>query len=147
MENKKFICENCGKEHDGSYGSGRFCSSACRHSYSAKKIKNRSCLAEIHRKKTSAFGTWKCCYCNFIARTRKELQNHKHTEHQEISKCGGWNKGRTKFDCPSIAKSVEPLKNHIKDGTVIPHKGKHWSDEEKEHLSEKMKQYLKELKA
>lgn len=23
------ICENCGKEHDGSYGSGRFCSKSC----------------------------------------------------------------------------------------------------------------------
>lgn len=31
------VCENCKKEHDGSYGSGRFCSSKCGHSYSAKK--------------------------------------------------------------------------------------------------------------
>jgi hypothetical protein len=23
------ICEFCGKEHDGSYGSGRFCSKSC----------------------------------------------------------------------------------------------------------------------
>ena len=23
------ICENCNKEHDGSYGSGRFCSKSC----------------------------------------------------------------------------------------------------------------------
>ena len=23
------ICENCKKEHDGSYGSGRFCSRSC----------------------------------------------------------------------------------------------------------------------
>lgn len=27
------ICENCGKEHDGSYGSGRFCNISCRSSY------------------------------------------------------------------------------------------------------------------
>lgn len=27
-------CEKCGKEHDGSYGSGRFCSSKCARSYS-----------------------------------------------------------------------------------------------------------------
>ena len=26
-----YICENCGKEHDGSFGSGRFCSSSCSH--------------------------------------------------------------------------------------------------------------------
>ena len=27
-----FICEKCGKEHDGSYGSGRFCSVSCANS-------------------------------------------------------------------------------------------------------------------
>lgn len=30
------ICENCGKEHDGSYGSGRFCSCKCARSFSSK---------------------------------------------------------------------------------------------------------------
>lgn len=30
------ICENCGKEHDGSYGSGRFCSCKCARSFSTK---------------------------------------------------------------------------------------------------------------
>lgn len=34
------ICENCGKEHDGSYGSGRFCSKECARSYSSKQNKN-----------------------------------------------------------------------------------------------------------
>jgi len=28
MSDKK-ICEFCGKEHDGSFGKGRFCSSSC----------------------------------------------------------------------------------------------------------------------
>lgn len=30
------ICENCGKEHDGSYGSGRFCSCKCAHCFCTK---------------------------------------------------------------------------------------------------------------
>lgn len=30
------ICENCGKEHDGSYGSGRFCSCKCARCFSTK---------------------------------------------------------------------------------------------------------------
>lgn len=34
------ICENCGKLHDGSYGSGRFCSKFCAHSYVAKQNLN-----------------------------------------------------------------------------------------------------------
>jgi hypothetical protein len=29
-------CENCGKEHDGSYGSGRFCSNKCARGFSTK---------------------------------------------------------------------------------------------------------------
>jgi len=29
-------CENCNKEHDGSYGSGRFCSSKCARGFSTK---------------------------------------------------------------------------------------------------------------
>lgn len=39
------ICENCGKEHDGSYGSGRFCSKFCSVSYTNKHRKiNRQLL-------------------------------------------------------------------------------------------------------
>ncbi len=30
------ICENCGKEHDGSYGSGRFCDNKCARGFSTK---------------------------------------------------------------------------------------------------------------
>ena len=32
------ICENCGKEHNGEYGSGRFCCSVCARSYSTKFV-------------------------------------------------------------------------------------------------------------
>lgn len=31
------ICENCGKEHDGYYGSGRFCCASCRASFTNKQ--------------------------------------------------------------------------------------------------------------
>lgn len=37
--NKKFECEQCHKEHDGSYGSGRFCSKECARGFSGS---NRS---------------------------------------------------------------------------------------------------------
>lgn len=39
------ICENCGKEHNGSYGSGRFCSKFCARSFSTKYNRN-----EINKK-------------------------------------------------------------------------------------------------
>lgn len=35
------ICENCNKEHDGSYASGRFCSSKCARGYSTKLCRDR----------------------------------------------------------------------------------------------------------
>jgi hypothetical protein len=36
-------CENCNKEHDGNYGSGRFCGKKCARSFSTKKIdKNKT---------------------------------------------------------------------------------------------------------
>ena len=35
------VCENCTKEHDGSYGSGRFCCKKCARSYSTKHIKGQ----------------------------------------------------------------------------------------------------------
>lgn len=39
------ICENCGKEHDGSYGSGRFCSKSCSISWGNKhRTLNRSLI-------------------------------------------------------------------------------------------------------
>lgn len=37
LPNGMFKCENpdCGKEHDGSYASGRFCSDTCRRHYTS----------------------------------------------------------------------------------------------------------------
>lgn len=34
------ICKNCKNEHDGSYGSGRFCSSKCARGFSTKEKRN-----------------------------------------------------------------------------------------------------------
>lgn len=33
-------CENCGKEHAGNYGSGRFCSNKCARGFSTKEKRN-----------------------------------------------------------------------------------------------------------
>lgn len=44
-------CENCGHEHDGSYGSGRFCSQKCARGFSTKE--NRE---QISKKVSKALG-------------------------------------------------------------------------------------------
>lgn len=54
------ICEYCGKEHDGSYGSGRFCSAKCARRYSyqyidedAKARQIKALLDPVNRQKTA----------------------------------------------------------------------------------------------
>lgn len=42
-------CEVCGKEHDGSYGSGRFCSRSCGCKYSSI-TRSKECLEQIKEK-------------------------------------------------------------------------------------------------
>jgi hypothetical protein len=64
------ICENCGKEHDGSYGSGRFCCKECARSFSSKnnkgKLKIGKCIIcgkEIYIDKRSSLKTCMCDDC------------------------------------------------------------------------------------
>lgn len=40
------VCENCGSNHDGSYGSGRFCSTKCARSFSSRNIDHRSLVKD-----------------------------------------------------------------------------------------------------
>lgn len=44
-----YICENCGIEHKGSYGSGRFCSSKCARGFSTKQ-KRKEINAKVSKK-------------------------------------------------------------------------------------------------
>ena len=62
------VCENCGKEHNGSYGSGRFCSKSCKCAFNAKKN---------HWSKNDN-REWKCGVCGLTFPSRKKLQKHQH---------------------------------------------------------------------
>ena len=61
------ICENCGKEHDGSYKTGRFCSKHCQYAYATKYIQKTKtancnlCGKEIIIKKNAQANK---CLCN-----------------------------------------------------------------------------------
>lgn len=120
------ICENpkCGKEHDGSYGSGRFCSKSCRMAYIASKVKNHKCNWNSN-KKSKPFGTWKCPHCDFIGETRAKLKEHQHKEHSQFCVKGGWNRGLTK-ETNSILKQYgkklsKSLKAAYSSGQLIAH--------------------------
>ncbi len=52
------ICEYCVKEHDGSYGSGRFCSTKCSHGFSTKSKRK-----EINRKVSKRLRKYPLKYC------------------------------------------------------------------------------------
>lgn len=138
------ICENpkCGKEHDGSYGSGRFCSSKCAHSYVSKigldrAIKNGTFVSNLIKsgKLQTKEGGWKCRFCQEIFRTRRELSIHKHNEHkEELSNTSkfGWSKGLTKETSLSLAKASKTYKENLKSGKTLPFwKGKHHTEEAK----------------
>jgi very-short-patch-repair endonuclease len=67
------ICECCSVNHDGLYGSGRFCSSVCARSFSTKKNRN-SINEKVSKKLKKPFIVRVCKNCgnsfNALARTK-----------------------------------------------------------------------------
>ena len=107
-----FICENCGKEHNGSYGSGRFCSSKCARSFSTKMNRDK-----INKKVSNTFKnkirngdvdflhykTYNCKYCNkeytILTTQCSRLYCSKECKERwlnEKSKRGGYREGSVK---------------------------------------------------
>ena len=117
-------CENCGKEHDGSYGSGRFCSLHCGKSYIAKKVKNRKSGFTIYSaKRKASYGTWKCQHCGIILESKGRLQKHIHDNHARYDKDGNpiiWNKGLTKETSKLVAKIAKTLHDGYKSKRIKP---------------------------
>lgn len=112
------ICENCKNEHDGSYGSGRFCSKKCAKSFSTKlkrndinlkvsktikeKIKNGETIGFIKPNKDldNGYYTKICSNCSKEYKTRKKSQkycssNCTHTSEEYRKQISKKNKGVT----------------------------------------------------
>ena len=129
-------CPICGKEHDGSYGSGKFCSKHCRYVYIGKQTKNHVC----NFPKAKGRGNWKCCWCGEIFETKLKLIEHKKLFHKNHP---AWNKGLTKETSNIVAKSAITLKQRYESGELVgSFKGKHHSEKTKAQLSELRKEYL-----
>jgi len=88
------ICENvkCKKEHDGSYGSGRFCSQSCANSKHADiarcELKNAPCIvcgAPAKINKRSSVKTARCTKCKETY--LKEYNNIRNKRTQDKRKC------------------------------------------------------------
>lgn len=139
---KNNICENCGNEHDGSYGSGRFCSDHCRRVYSGKRVNiNGKQKCNFRGKRKAPYGTWKCEQCNIVFETRKKLHEHNHQVHP-VQDGSSWNKGLTKESDARIAKYVQTNISRDTYGKVW--RGKHLSVEHRAKTSASMKKFYKE---
>ena len=53
-----FICEQCGKDHDGSFGSGRFCCRSCSNRWVAIHQSKESKIRKIEKGKDNLTHTW-----------------------------------------------------------------------------------------
>lgn len=100
-------CEICGKQHNHTYGSGRFCSRKCAGAF--RKINETSLKLREHLNKLrlngkiskkAIYGTWKCQICQIICETKDKLKLHYITEHN-FSKI---NKIENNFICPYCKK-------------------------------------------
>jgi len=130
LKAKIMICEQCRNEHDGSYGSGRFCSKKCRYQY---HIKNEQ----------SPLGTWTCRYCGLVFETKHKLWEHYHSVHESSlgkphNKGGrAWNRGLTKETDDRVKLGTETYKARIKSGEITPSfLGRHHSEETKRKMSD-----------
>ncbi len=132
-------CENCGKEHNGSYGSGRFCSKSCKQSYIAKQVKHRVCeFTKNSSKYRAPYGTWICSKCNKIFETRRKLTEHCHQNHPLNGKA--WNSGLTKETDNRLKISSEKISKTLKDGYNSKRlKHPEWTKENRLKQSERAK--------
>ncbi len=91
------------------------------------------------RKQKNAYNNWQCKYCEFVGRTRRELQIH----HKDCHNCGkshkAWNKGLTKDTDERIRKYGTSISKALKGTTKPP-----VSDITRQKLSESRKKYIAE---
>lgn len=148
---KHYICENCGQEHDGSYGSGRFCSDHCKRSFCAKKRKKFPTKEELSKRigfraPAAQYGTWKCRICSKVFRTRAELQQHRKLSHADKNgKVPAWNKGKNKNTDTTVMKIGQTLTRNYKNGKLIScWKNKQLSVTTRMKISKSMKKFFRE---
>lgn len=150
-------CAVCGKEHDGSYGSGRFCSASCRSKANLSKVKTRvnnfpnvKNRLNIH-KKNIIIGKWKCVHCGECFGNKVKLYEHVAIAHPEFTKNDSnkaWNKGLTKENNESVRKGSETLKRRYANRELeIWCNGKNLTETTKNKISEAMKQAHSENRA
>lgn len=131
------ICEVCNKEHDGSYGSGRFCSKSCSCKYSSSK-RSDECINKIIEK-TKAYGI-------SIKKKNQEL-------YESIPKvcknCGktfykNWSKWiKSEFCCKECSRSFSTKEKRDEISKKVSNKLKHSVNGDKEIYKQSVTAYEK----
>lgn len=140
------ICEYCKQEHNGSYGSGRFCSKHCRMAYIGSKCNKNGKLTghrPFNKLPRAPYGTWKCKFCGVIFDTKHLLYKHYHAAHcdllqQKYNKGGiAWNKGLTAETDSRVALGHQKLMDKYKSGELKGSWcGRHHTEKSKKQMSE-----------
>ena len=120
-------CATCGKEHDHTYGTGKFCSKKC--AGGVKTPKRRSAKVHAHlellRKqgkinKRSPHGTWTCQICHVIFETQRKLNEHCSLEHGFCAKNRTLIKTESGWQCPYCHKEFEKRLSAIAHNRSCP---------------------------
>lgn len=130
-------CEVCGCEHNGSYGSGRFCSNHCRRVFCGLK-RNESPNKKFREKKIL-----KCNVCGEIVVGSSKIRNHlkSHKEHRckfcgRVFESGNVLGGHMYYCDKNPARDVNLLNSRLHS-----HK---WSSGERKQISDRMKKFYAE---
>lgn len=91
------------------------------------------------RKQKNAFNNWQCKYCEFVGRTRRELQKHRAECHCYGKSHPAWNKGLTKDNDERVKHCGESISKALTGTTKPP-----VSEETRRKLSESRKKYIAE---
>ena len=86
-------CENCGVEHNGNYGSGRFCCKECARSFSTKndnltKLKKAKCVKcgkQIYVNKRTSLDKCRCEDCKKEYHKPSDIKNVQFVEEHIIN--------------------------------------------------------------
>jgi len=165
------ICEVCGREHDGSYGSGRFCSKHCRMVYISKigvmrkrekgeleysLAKARAGKKKYNKSSINSQFSRKCKFCDKEYKNEKSLISHekyciKNPNRTTPKICtyvknnGPWNKGLTKENSDSIARgAISRERRYISGELKRPWIGRKHTEESKHKISESIRKKLEE---
>lgn len=120
------ICENCGKEHDGSFGSGRFCSRSCSCKFNGRQSNKNGKLTSHPNYNIECKGNkprvegWKCKWCDLIFKSRRERTKHTNEVHIR-DKSHSWNYGLTKESSCKIRQYAETFSKRYKGTGIFSH--------------------------